>query len=282
MKKLLEFSLLFLCNLTVFAQNNIVVKYTTYMRLDVPLKRSSELVINNSQSIYKVDYNSDAIWKTNSKKDTIFQFLDISDTYFKRELPIGYKYYFNDLNKDSLYIYDWISNRSFKVKDIKPNFKWLITNESKVINDLNCLLAKTNFRGRDYDVWFAPEIALPYGPWKFSGLPGLIIEVIDSKGEYYIKADEIIFNAKIDELFKFPKTETEIELKKFVELFDELYFPDRTQFGDMEVQSLELILDFFLAITSIIIPFLFKTKIKILQSPLSSKKSNSCVTYSFS
>ncbi len=47
-----------------------------------------------------------------------------------------------------------------------------------------CQKATTRYEGRDYVAWFAPKIPISDGPYKFSGLPGLIVEIADTK-EYY-------------------------------------------------------------------------------------------------
>lgn len=41
-----------------------------------------------------------------------------------------------------------------------------------------------NFGGRIWTAWFAPEIKIADGPYKFSGLPGLILKLEDDKGDY--------------------------------------------------------------------------------------------------
>ncbi|MFZ4929916.1 GLPGLI family protein [Chryseobacterium sp. Mn2064] len=61
---------------------------------------------------------------------------------------------------------------------------WKLINESKVINTINCKKAEVTFKGRNWIAWYSPEIPLPYGPYKFSGLPGLIIKITDDKGDF--------------------------------------------------------------------------------------------------
>lgn len=61
---------------------------------------------------------------------------------------------------------------------------WKLITESKVINTINCKKAEVTFKGRNWIAWYSPEIPLPYGPYKFSGLPGLIVKVTDDKGDY--------------------------------------------------------------------------------------------------
>jgi GLPGLI family protein len=66
------------------------------------------------------------------------------------------------------------------VKEVCPKMNWKIEKETKKIGSLLCKKATTTFRGRTYTAWFAPDIALPYGPWKLNGLPGLIVEAYDT------------------------------------------------------------------------------------------------------
>ena len=58
---------------------------------------------------------------------------------------------------------------------------WKIHEDTLTVMDYLCQRATTSFRGRDYEVWFAPEIPINDGPWKLYGLPGLILKVRDSE-----------------------------------------------------------------------------------------------------
>lgn len=66
-----------------------------------------------------------------------------------------------------------------------PDFQWeIVADETMMILKYKCLKATCNFRGRNYVVWFTPEIQASNGPWKFSGLPGLILKAEDTKGDF--------------------------------------------------------------------------------------------------
>ncbi len=66
--------------------------------------------------------------------------------------------------------------------------KWTIVADSvKTILGYKCRKAVCYYRGRDYEAWYAPDISVSAGPWKFSGLPGLIMSVQDTKGHYTFK-----------------------------------------------------------------------------------------------
>ena len=68
-----------------------------------------------------------------------------------------------------------------------PKQVWKILNQRKQILNYSCQAATTTYLGRTYTAWFAPAIPIHEGPWKFSGLPGLILDVSDSRGHYVFK-----------------------------------------------------------------------------------------------
>ena len=71
-----------------------------------------------------------------------------------------------------------------KYEEGVPAFKWQMIPERKTVLNYQCQKAVTTYRGRSYTAWFTTAIPLPEGPWKFGGLPGLIMQISDSKDEY--------------------------------------------------------------------------------------------------
>ncbi len=61
----------------------------------------------------------------------------------------------------------------------RPQQAWELEEGGKEILGFPCKKATAHFRGRHYTAWYTPEIPLPYGPWSFHGLPGLILEIKD-------------------------------------------------------------------------------------------------------
>lgn len=61
---------------------------------------------------------------------------------------------------------------------------WKLINETKIINSFVCKKAEVQYKGRDWTAWYSTDIPFPYGPYKFSGLPGLIVKITDKTGDY--------------------------------------------------------------------------------------------------
>lgn len=70
--------------------------------------------------------------------------------------------------------------------------QWEIEDSVKTILGYECQKAVTDFRGRHWIAWFAPDIPVSDGPWKLSGLPGLILEAHDIKNHYSFTATGIL------------------------------------------------------------------------------------------
>ena len=62
--------------------------------------------------------------------------------------------------------------------------QWEIGDSTKNVLGYECVMATANYHGRDWSVWFSPEIPMQEGPWKLTGLPGLILEATESTGQH--------------------------------------------------------------------------------------------------
>jgi len=65
-----------------------------------------------------------------------------------------------------------------------PVLAWKLVDSTKIILNFKAQKATLYYKGRYYTAWYTTEIAVPEGPYKFWGLPGLILEIADSKNEY--------------------------------------------------------------------------------------------------
>ncbi|AJH15523.1 GLPGLI family protein [Myroides profundi] len=84
---------------------------------------------------------------------------------------------FLDFKKDSLYTSS-STHKELLITEAIPVIKWELLDETKEIEGGIILnKATSTFRGRDYIAWYSLDYPMPYGPWKFSGLPGLIFEI---------------------------------------------------------------------------------------------------------
>lgn len=68
---------------------------------------------------------------------------------------------------------------------------WSIGTEQKTVAGYTCQKATTEFGGRTWTVWFAPELPVSDGPWKLCGLPGLILEAQDAEKHFQFTCIEI-------------------------------------------------------------------------------------------
>lgn len=75
----------------------------------------------------------------------------------------------------------------FLNEEMQPQ-QWSIDGDTCTILNYLCNKATTKFRGREYEVCFAPEIPVNEGPWKLYGLPGLILAAKTTDGIFSFQA----------------------------------------------------------------------------------------------
>lgn len=76
----------------------------------------------------------------------------------------------------------------YEYEEIQPEMKWQLQDGSKKILDYSCKRATVKYRGREFTAWYTSEVPVNNGPYIFEGLPGLILEIEDSKNKYHFTA----------------------------------------------------------------------------------------------
>lgn len=92
-------------------------------------------------------------------------------------------------------VYDMVSNEGVYYTEPFSEMVWEITDSTKNILGYECISAETDYHGRKWTAWFAPDIPVQDGPWKFRGLPGLILEASTDNHTSFC-ADGIVQNSK--------------------------------------------------------------------------------------
>ncbi len=132
-------------------------------------------------------------------------------------------------NSDSISHYGTIGNDLLKFEE-SVNLNWKLTNEEKLIRGYTCKKSTLNYAGRDWIAWYTTEIPIDAGPYKFHGLPGLIINIRDTEENFEftvneIKTGDFDINPKVNNYFITEEGETfqEIEKNKFHEIRNKFY-----------------------------------------------------------
>ena len=77
-----------------------------------------------------------------------------------------------------IYQHTGLGNDRYKVLDNRKSV-WKILPDKQKLGEFETQKAETKMFGRKWTAWFATEIPIQDGPYKFHGLPGLIVKIED-------------------------------------------------------------------------------------------------------
>jgi GLPGLI family protein len=86
------------------------------------------------------------------------------------------KIYMGWPEEDKITLRETVLMSEYETIEAKTNINWTILPDTLMINGYACRKACANVHGRQWTVWFAEELPMPYGPWLLRGLPGLILQ----------------------------------------------------------------------------------------------------------
>lgn len=203
------------------------VQYDTTKKLRDSIGLQAMLIGNRNSSSYTFGKLPENYIKAKDGKT----FGDIIKT--KTEVPIkitgmgipfdeiGNILYYDKL-KSKIFLREKMANEYITTEEITPIINWEITEEVKQIKTYNCKKAICSFRGRIYTAWFTTDIPIIAAPWKFAGLPGLVMQIDDLKNQVKIYAEAIEYPSK-DEIVNFVNKGTNLTLDRYFTKRNEEY-----------------------------------------------------------
>lgn len=131
------------------------------------------------------------------------------------------KYYCNKNEMNNILVRNSVANNeTIYIDDALIN--WVKTEEIKSIGSFICKKASCFFRGVEYVAWYTEQINVPFGPWKFRGLNGMILEVYDVEKNYHITtktieiSEDANFKKQINKIFKKNKIKPNLTLSDYI------------------------------------------------------------------
>jgi GLPGLI family protein len=99
--------------------------------------------------------------------------------------------YYQFPNDQKFFTIDALFANSYLIEGAVPAIDWKITGDTATFGGLHCQKATSHFKGRDYIVWFCPDLPTHTGPWKLNGLPGVIVDAHDATNSVVFKFDGV-------------------------------------------------------------------------------------------
>lgn len=102
------------------------------------------------------------------------------------------------------------NNELFAYQQSREMFDWRLEEATDSIAGYLCQKATVNFGGRTWEAWFTPDIPLSDGPYKFCGLPGLILAISDDRN--FFQFDIVSIEKGNDPLVDLSKVRSDLQV----------------------------------------------------------------------
>jgi GLPGLI family protein len=114
---------------------------------------------------------------------------------------------------------------AYKVWD-KRKIPWKILPEKQKIGEFEAQKAVTEFAGRKWTAWFTEELPFQDGPYKFRGLPGLIVKLEDATQSHVFELKAVgKYKEEIQKVSEFVGNDKYIEVNQ--EQYKKIFLEDR-------------------------------------------------------
>ncbi len=193
------------------ASKKQVIEYTTILQSnstsskfwDWHLFKMDSIVYTSANSLSRDSLNK-LDWQYNLKIENLFT-------------PIVFKNYQN--NKFT--VTDEVSFSNYIYTEKSAGFEWKLSGDTSTVCGYVCNKAVTNYGGKEWTVWYAMDIPISDGPWKLSGLPGLILKAEDVEKTHIFEAITVR-NTERPIYIKLDASQIKIDKKQYLK--EKLYF----------------------------------------------------------
>jgi GLPGLI family protein len=185
----------------------IIVNYR-FKFLPENLNRVASLaILNDSVSVFEIDEKEEVNDEKLEQAEGTNDFSVKLSVYLNRKIIK----HFNN-NEVHAYIPDDVDEKKYNlIIDTLNAINWQLSNETKNILKYPCKKAMGTFKSFKFTAWYCPDLIFTDGPWKFNGLPGLILQLDRDDQNLQVSAIEIIQHPEIKKKY----TLTEPYLNKF-------------------------------------------------------------------
>lgn len=210
-------------------------------RMDFIKNETMMLLIGRQLSLFKSHnaYRADLMMRQKEKEGLLadwFESTDVWDYAHRYQYEIFKNHPFGRMTvSDYLFLTGY-----FQYEEDVKLFEWEVLEDTLEIQGYKAQKATCSFGGRLWEAWFTDELPFSDGPYKFGGLPGLILNLSDTKRHYcfeFVSLEVPELGTRIEWHLA---NQTQTTKKGFFEAEDELrenimsHFDNRT---DIEAQK---------------------------------------------
>jgi GLPGLI family protein len=164
-----------------FRQDSQNLDYIRYE--DMLLLKGNNVSLFMSKNLYLYD----SLMRTIANQSEFQKLLQNRSIPFPK---LMYRIYKNHPSGKLTYT-EHIPSNTFKYEENLDVFSWQIYEDTETIAGFPVQKAITEFGGRIWIAWFCTKVPINDGPYKFNGLPGLIIKIHDSENHYVFELTSI-------------------------------------------------------------------------------------------
>lgn len=129
-------------------------------------------------------YQTDSVKQANCSERVVYSY----KLREQRNVSFFDQVIYQNSPKGKITVQSIITPNLYNYEENRYPVKWIMKEGKDTICGYMCRIAQGFYGGRTWIVKYAPEIPTQNGPWKLTGLPGLILDATDTEGIHHFSA----------------------------------------------------------------------------------------------